>query len=47
MPPRIITILDRLRQDRAADLTPDAITNACREQQYTWRERLLNPVPTA
>src|SRR5512135_659169 len=46
LPPRIVTILDRLRQDLADDLTPDAIKLACNEEKYSWRERLLNPVTT-
>jgi DDE family transposase len=46
MPPRIVTILDRLRQDLAADLTPDAIADACRQEKYSWRERVLSPVTT-
>src|SRR5215211_5973514 len=46
MPPRIVTILDRLRQDLAADLTPDAIEDACRQEKYSWRNRVLNPVTT-
>ena len=46
MPPRIVTILGRLRQDLTADLSPDAIEQACREQNYSWRNRLLNPVTT-
>ena len=46
MPPRIVTILNRLRQDLAADLTPDSIKDACKEEKYSWRDRLLNPVTT-
>jgi hypothetical protein len=46
MPPRIVTILNRLRQDLAADLTPEAIENACHEEKYSWRQRVLNPVTT-
>ena len=46
MPPRIVTILNRLRQDLAADLTADSIKAACQDEGYTWRERLLNPVNT-
>ena len=46
LPPRIVTILDRLRQDLADDLTPDAIKLACNEEKYSSRERLLNPVTT-
>jgi hypothetical protein len=46
VPPRIVTILGRLRQDLAADLSPDAIKQACREEQYSWRDRLLDPVTT-
>jgi hypothetical protein len=46
VPPRIVTILDLLRQDLAADLSPNAIKRACKEEKYSWRERLLNPVTT-
>jgi hypothetical protein len=46
VPPRIVTILGRLRQDLAADLSPDAIKQACQEEKYSWRDRVLNPVTT-
>ena len=46
MPPRMVTILGRLRQDLAADLSADAIKDACKEEKYSWRDRLLNPVTT-
>jgi hypothetical protein len=46
MPPRILPILDRLRQDQSAHLAPEAIKEACRRQGYTWRQRLLDPVTT-
>ncbi len=46
MPPRIVTILGRLKQDLAAELSPDAIERACKEEKYTWRKRLLDPVTT-
>ena len=46
MPPRIVTILGRLRQDLTADLSPDAIRRACQEEKYFWRNRVLNPVTT-
>jgi hypothetical protein len=46
VPPRIVTILGRLRQDLTADLSPDAIKQACQEEKYSWRDRLLNPVTT-
>jgi Transposase DDE domain len=44
--PRMIPILGRLRQDLAADLSADAIKEACLEETYSWRDRLLNPVTT-
>ena len=47
MPPRIVTILGRLRQDLATELSPDAIKQACQQEKYSWRDRLLNPVTTA
>jgi len=46
MPPRIVPILDRLRQDHSALLTRPAIEDACRQEGYTWRRRLLDPVVT-
>ncbi len=46
MPPRIVTILSRLRQDLTADLSPDAIKQACQQEKYSWRNRLLDPVTT-
>jgi hypothetical protein len=46
MPPRILPILERLRQDQSAHLAPEAIRDACRQQNHTWRRRLLDPVTT-
>jgi Transposase DDE domain len=46
MPPRILPVLDRLRQDQSDLLTPQAIEGACRREGYTWRKRLLDPVTT-
>ena len=46
MPPRIVPILQRLRQDHSALLEPAAIEAACRQEGYTWRKRLLDPVVT-
>jgi hypothetical protein len=46
MPPRIRTILPRLRQDLAACLSPEAIKKACRASGHRWRDRALNPVTT-
>jgi hypothetical protein len=46
MPPRIIAVLARLRQDLAACLSPEAIRRACRDQHHRWRDRQLGPVAT-
>ena len=46
MPPRILPILERLRQDQSEHLAPEAIEAACRHEGYTWRKRLLDPVMT-
>ena len=46
MPPRIIAILSRLRQDVAAAISPKSIGEACEEVGYRWRERKLGPVAT-
>jgi Transposase DDE domain len=46
MPPRIRTILPRLRRDLAACLSPESIKEACRAANHRWRDRALNPVTT-
>jgi hypothetical protein len=46
MPPRIIPILDRLRQDIAACLSSETIEAACRQVNYSWRKRVLDPATT-
>lgn len=46
MPLRIVTILGRLQQDLANELSPEAIKQACEEEKYSWRQRLLDPVTT-
>ncbi len=46
MPPRIIPILGRLRQDIAASLSPEIIAEACAQVGHTWRKRLLDPATT-
>jgi hypothetical protein len=46
MPPRIIPILDRLRQDIAAGLAKETIEEACRQNDYSWRKRVLDPATT-
>jgi hypothetical protein len=46
MPPRIIPILHRLRQDIAAALAQQTIEDACRQAKYSWRRRILDPAHT-
>jgi Transposase DDE domain len=46
MPPRIIPILARLRQDIAANLAKETIEEACRQTKYSWRKRILDPATT-
>jgi hypothetical protein len=46
MPPRIIPILGRLRQDIAANLSKETIEEACRQMNYSWRKRILDPATT-
>ncbi|MBV8229659.1 MAG: IS4 family transposase [Planctomycetaceae bacterium] len=46
MPPRIVPILNRLRQDIAADWATDTIEEACRQTNHSWRKRLLDPATT-
>jgi Transposase DDE domain len=43
---RLVSILRRIRQDVAKLLDREAINTACREEGYTWKDRLLNPVNT-
>jgi Transposase DDE domain len=46
MPPRIRTILPRLRNDVAACLSPETIKEVCHSAGHRWRNRALNPVTT-
>lgn len=46
MPPRFATILRRLRQDLAAGLSPQTITDACKAVGHRWRDGVLNPSTT-
>lgn len=41
---RIDTILERLRQDIASRLDPEAVRSACRQAGHGWRRCVLNPV---
>ena len=43
---RLVSIRQRIRQDVATLLGKEAINAACREEQYSWKDRLLNPVNT-
>jgi hypothetical protein len=43
---RLVSILGQIRQDVATLLDNDAINAACREENYTWKNRLLNPTNT-
>jgi Transposase DDE domain len=43
MPPRIIPVLDRLRQDIAACLSEATIKEGCRTTGHSWRKRILTP----
>src|ERR1700752_1942872 len=43
MPPRIIPILGRMRQDIAAGLSKETIEEACHQTNYSWRKRILDP----
>jgi hypothetical protein len=43
---RLVSILRRVRQDVATLLDKEAINAACREESYTWKDRLLNPANT-
>jgi hypothetical protein len=46
MPPRIIPILGRLRQDISACLSKETIEEACHQAKYSWRKRILDPTTT-
>ena len=43
---RLVNILGRIRQDLATLLDKEAINAACRDEQYTWKDRLFNPTNT-
>ena len=43
---RLVSILGRVRQDVATLLDKEAINTACRDEKYTWKDRLLNPTKT-
>jgi hypothetical protein len=43
---RLVSILGRIRQDVASLLEEEAINAACRAENYTWKNRLLNPSNT-
>jgi hypothetical protein len=46
MPPRIIPILDRLRQNIAAGLSQQTVEEACRQAKHRWRTWPLDPATT-
>ena len=39
---RLVSILQRIRQDVATHLDKEAINAVCRQEKYTWKDRLLN-----
>ena len=43
---RLVSILQRIRQDVATHLDKEAINAVCRQEKYTWKNRLLNPANT-
>jgi hypothetical protein len=43
---RLVSILRRVRQDVATLLDKEAINAACREENYSWKNRLFNPANT-
>ncbi len=45
-PHRLVSILQRIRQDVATLLDREAINAVCREENYSWKDRLLNPTNT-
>src|SRR3954452_17843076 len=46
MPPRIIPVLGRLRQDIAAAISTATIEQACKQVGHKWRKRALDPATT-
>src|SRR5438270_1363970 len=46
MPPRIIPVLARLRQDIAAAISTSTIEQACKQVGHKWRKRALDPATT-
>ena len=43
---RLVSILGRIRHDVATQINEQAINDACRQENYHWKERLLNPTNT-
>jgi hypothetical protein len=43
---RLVSVFSRIRQDVAAHLDKQAINAACRAENYSWKDRLLNPTNT-
>ena len=43
---RLVSLLRRVRQDVATLLDKEAINAVCREENYSWKERLFNPANT-
>ena len=43
---RLVSIFGGIRKAVATHLDEQAINAACREEKYTWRERLFNPTNT-
>ena len=43
---RLVSILRRVRRDVATLLDKEAINAACREENYSWKNRLFNPANT-
>jgi len=42
----LVSILGRIRQDVAGQIDELAVNDACRQENYHWKERLLNPTNT-
>ena len=40
---RLVSVLRLIRKDVATLLDKEAINAVCREEKYTWKDRLLNP----
>ncbi len=46
MPATVSQVVKQFQQDWTRQFEPEAIRSACRDIDYQWRQRLLDPVVT-